>query len=562
MAQPGIGTPARVPVNSLVNEDALPEWLRNAANSGALPPLMSQGGAVPSASSRGGGGREPAPAPPAPRPPVPSSPMGPGGLGANHLFDESALPEWLRSGTLGQSQDLPTGSFQGPYGPSSSTGPYIPPGREDPRASAASAFPSIERAGSFQISASPESGVSAPSLIDSNALPQWLSGNPETPAQSMYGRDTSRGIPANSLVDENSLPPWLRSEHPAPQPGPNASSMWNGQQAGNQPLPAWLSQGYAEAQSSAMEPSMEQFSAWNNQTKNGAVGQTSLPSTGHLPGSLAAGEFIDESVLPEWLRSQGGMMGTSGIPAVPGMANPMAGAPPAGQLGSGRLGPSSAGNLAPNLQEASLLADGSAAATFSASELIDPSALPEWVRDTGSGPAASFSSTSGWTTRQPVPPAPGATSAGVPNWPDGSQVNSNGSFGAINAESSYASPIPSSELPPWLSNNPPPPAGRVNPPAPQRSTASGWPGGTGGLNSANDRDTHNRGRNASPYNAYEAYPAEAYPAYENAGDFNSYGSFDQYDQYDQYAGYDAAYEPEQESSPPERRGWRRFFGRK
>ncbi|MGO8949024.1 MAG: hypothetical protein ACLQUY_15530 [Ktedonobacterales bacterium] len=553
-----MATPSRISVNSLVNEDALPEWLRNAANSGALPPPMSYGGAVQSTGGLAGSGREFAPPgmgqtampspgaqgsgqlrygqPPAARSPMPPSPVGSGSLGANHLFDESALPDWLRTGAMGQSPDLPTESLQVPYNPSN------PSSREDPRASSASAFPSIERAGSFQVPTASESGVSAPSLIDSNALPRWLSGKPETAAQSSYGRDAARGIPANSLVDENALPPWLRNSQPAEQ-SQHASGLWNGQQPGNQSLPAWLSQGYAETQTPRMDSSLEQSSAWNSRSAGGAAGSPSMTPSGHPPGTIAAGEFIDESALPEWLRSQGGLAG------IPGAASPSGQfvAPPVAQPGLAGLAgsrASSSGNMAWTPDTASLLADGGAPATFSASDLIDPSALPEWVRGSDAGPVASFSSTSGWTSRQPVPPA--------------NQPTANGSFSSGNAESTNAShgaPIPSSQLPPWLTNDLSPAPGRHNPPAQQPSNPAAWSASTGDMNYVNSPKSRNMGYSDGPYDAYEAYP-------ESADDGGFDDDYDSSDEYDHYTDYEDIRQEVQETSQPERRGWRRLFGRK
>src|SRR5215831_15229958 len=100
--QSGAGTPQRMSMNSLVNEDALPEWLRYAAGSGALPPPAPD--YQPS--------RPPVSTPPYNQPlpgrsPVPPSPVGTGSLGANNLFDESALPDWLRAGAMGQGPDVP-----------------------------------------------------------------------------------------------------------------------------------------------------------------------------------------------------------------------------------------------------------------------------------------------------------------------------------------------------------------------------------------------------------------------------------------------------------------------
>jgi hypothetical protein len=567
--------PPRIAVNSLISEDALPEWLRNAAHSGALPPTAEPRGVVQGTGALGGQGwdspqqdtgngpmRSPDARgsgqmayrqPPAPHPAVPPSPVGSGSLSAHHLFDESALPEWLKSGAAGQSPDLPTASLQVPYGQvgygaAGAGAPIDPiPDAGYPAAPAASAFPSIEHAGSFQASVSPESGLSGPSLIDTNALPQWLSGRPGVSSQVNYGRDQARGIPGGSLVDENALPQWLRNEHPAP-PNQAASSTWNGPQAGNQSMPSWLNQGYADARTPGMESPYAQPSAWTGYPTPMAAGQPANPAESYLPGTLAAGEFVDEAALPEWLRSQGG---------IPGMA------PPSGTLSAGqpKIGASSSGHVAPNLQEASLLANGSAAGTFSASDLIDPSALPDWVRGSEAGPAASFSSTAGWTNRQPVPPAPADSwsdqPAGAPAWSTTKQPAVNSAFNsssASSAEPSYAASIPKSELPPWLANDPSRAAGPRNPkgpPARQQPNPSGWQDRSGGMDQESPR---NMGRRAGAYGSRGAYDASL--------DDGSYDEYDNYSEYDDYTGYDEGYRADPRREQPERRGWRRFFGRK
>ncbi|PWT76989.1 MAG: hypothetical protein C5B60_03415 [Chloroflexi bacterium] len=545
----GAGLPPRIPVNSLVNEGALPEWLRNAAHSGALPPPAEPRGIVQgNPDARGSGYRQP----PTAYPPVPPSPAGSGNLTAHHLFDESALPEWLRSGAAGQSPDLPTASPQALYGQGgygmAGAGPQagLIPDTGYPVAPAGAAFPSIEHAGSFQAPLSPESGLSAPSLIDSNALPQWLSGRPGDSSATNYGRDQARGIPGNSLVDENALPQWLRNEHPAP-PNQAASSTWNGSPAGNQPMASWLNQGYGDASTPRMESPYAQPSAWTGYPTPMAAGKPANPGESYLPGTLAAGEFVDEAALPEWLRSQGG---------IPGMAPPP-GTLPAGQPTKGAGSP---GYVAPNLQEASLLANGGAAGTFSASDLIDPSALPDWVRGSEAGPAASFSSTAGWTNRQPVPPAPADSRSDQPAemsaWPTVKQPAANGSFSPFSASSAEQGRerIPTSELPPWLSNDTSGAAGPGNakrPTARQQPNPTGRRGRAGGMEPESPR---NRGRRDRSYRSRMDYEAS-----QNDVSFNEY---DNYDAFDEYAGYDGRYQADRRHGQPERRGWRRFFGRK
>jgi hypothetical protein len=535
---PGAGMPQRISMNSLVNEDALPEWLRSAANSDA-PPTRP---APPDFPGTGSLSYAPHGQPPAARPPTPT---GSGSLRANNLFDESALPEWLRTGAAGQNPVLPPTSRQAPSTPvqggysapleGTPMGPTGPMGQVGaPRAPgpyAANAFPGIEQAGSFQSPAAPQSGMPAPSLIDTNALPQWLSGRPEADrnysgyGRDAYGRDASLGIPAGSLVDENALPQWLRSEQPGAPNQPAASSPWNASPAAHESMPSWLNQGYSDARGvPRMDTSPAQSSAWNSYipTGTGSLGQTVQPAPGTVPGTIAAGEFIDESALPEWLRSQGGGAAASGV--LP-QAQPASGAPPN---------------------------TGASSTTFSASDLIDPSALPEWVRGPDAGPTATFSSTSGWTSRQPVPPAP-----------------------------EPASPvIPRDELPPWLmaesgaapasprrpQGAPPPPRQRNPSPSPvwqDQSGTSGRLGPIGQRRTGSPRGTGGPRGTGSQRSAREPSGWDD-SAYENAGRYgNDYGDYDSYSGYDRYDDYDDAGNGRQKDGQRERRGgWRRFFGRR
>jgi hypothetical protein len=525
--------PQRISMNSLVNEDALPEWLRSAANSGALPPRP----APPEYQGTGSLSYGPYGQPPAVRPQAPPAPNGSGNLRANNLFDESALPEWLRTGAAGQNPVMPGAPRQVPptpmessYGAPVEGAPMGPTGSmgqagaaRNPGPYAPSAFPGIEQAGSFQSPPPPQTGMPAPSLIDSNALPQWLSGRPETDrsyspyGRDAYGRDASLGIPAGSLVDETALPQWLRNEHPGASNQPTASSPWNVSPAAHEPMPSWLSQGYSDARGvPRMDTPPAQSSAWNSYvpTGTGSLGQTVQPAPGAVPGTIAAGEFIDESALPEWLRSQGG----TGATGAPPQAQPPVGTPPT---------------------------TGAASNTFSASDLIDPAALPEWVRGSDAGPKATFSSTSGWTSRQPVPPAsepptPGISRNELPPWLVA------GEAGPASPRRPQAAPMPARQRapsPPDMWQDQPGNSGRLGS---GRVRRAGNPRGTG------DPRWTGRQRSAREPGGWEDN------AYEDAG---RYGN--EYDDYDSYSGYDESANGWQKGDQREHRGgWRRFFGRK
>jgi hypothetical protein len=51
-------------------------------------------------------------------------------------------------------------------------------------------------------------------------------------------------------------------------------------------------------------------------------------------------------------------------------------------------------------------------------------------------------------------------------------------------------------------------------------------------------------------------------AYNTSLDDGSFDEFEDYSEFDDYTGYDEGYRADPRREQPERRGWRRFFGRK
>ncbi len=376
-------------MGSLVSEDALPEWLRQ-ANSG--------GGAPQPQPASGGWGASAGPAPSAQppynavgAPPIPPAPANYGGYGQNGqfgygasggpaygagqnrplassaygqmpgvgapagainpgapastLFDESALPDWMRQAGA-QSAGLPANPYQqqAPGGPGMGYGGYQgqPPSPPAPPAQPmlpppSNAFPSIDRAGGFQPAPQAQGGLAGQSLLDPGALPQWLSGQAGAPAQGGgYGGAVapSSGMVAQSLVDESALPQWLRAQPDAPAPAAHAAPGFGA--AAPAPPAAWNAAPVAE----------EPLPTWLNQVYS----EANVPRTDALQQHASANPW----------GAPGGYRSSVSVPL-------------SGGLGAGRT----SGALPPEVSG------------VPASQFVDESALPDWLRAQGAPPAPS-----------------------------------------------------------------------------------------------------------------------------------------------------------------------------
>jgi hypothetical protein len=65
----------------------------------------------------------------------------------------------------------------------------------------------------------PGPGIAASSLLDANALPQWMRDNSQGTQAGAGGNSGSPGLSAGSLIDMNNLPAWLRTAEQEPQGG-------------------------------------------------------------------------------------------------------------------------------------------------------------------------------------------------------------------------------------------------------------------------------------------------------------------------------------------------------
>lgn len=455
---------------SLVNSDALPEWLvqsgaGGSAGSGALRSNAGYGpGAAPSpgygqpswqagygqAPGSGGLGQQ------RQMPPAPNAPQQPG-MSARSLFDDSALPDWLRQAGNGPDVGQQPTAYQPaaprpaygsptPYGappagptytPQGEYGGYPPyPQRGGPSnrlgqspypSTQANAFPSLDMAGAHQ--GQQPGGMPARGLVDSGALPGWLGGSGgQQPASSGSGVSGANGLAARSLIDETSLPQWLRAQPVAAQPvaqpyGVPAApaAPWGAPATADEPLPTWLNQVYMDANVPRVEPARAQSDLLSPRQASGP-----LPGYG-AEGRLPASAFVDESALPEWLKSQGG------IPAQPAGFAPQAldanyGQPAQAQqpraFDAYTPGSGASGRLGVDAQE-----------KFSVSDLIDPEALPSWVGGQNTG------SVGAWPSGQsPAPSAPSASSRVAPT--------TTGSYEAAAGESGGSWDEPN--LPSWM----------------------------------------------------------------------------------------------------------------
>ncbi len=422
--------PNQFAANTLMNGDALPGWLREAGATPAPPAHYAP---------------PPAPAPmPDPRDAayyqqyapqqqqewpqqMASDPRDPrqqrlaspgAAIASNALFDEASLPEWLRQSGGVDGGGQPTMHQVAGYAPPSQmpfagNQPYSPPvqpGFPVAEPSAPTAFPTLNQA----------------------VAPRGM------PTSDPTQRGGAPGMAAQSLIDETALPTWLRSQPQLPQ----------AQQSQLAQPPSALESAWARPQ----PPAAPQ---WDRPVGNPSHAAAGTPT-------MAAGSFVDDSALPAWLRMQsGGQVSPNAGYAAPSAASPDAGAGAyanaAANLGNRNGG--GAQSMAP-FYGAGTAAE-PAPAHFSASDLIDPQALPGWVQRP-SDQQASFSSSAGWSIQQPtarqqrVEPVDAAMRGDTRQQPayDAGDAAPPVRGGATGAYPAAGSQIPQEELPPWLQGTP------------------------------------------------------------------------------------------------------------
>jgi hypothetical protein len=310
-------------------EEALPEWLRQVYADAHVPSLQEPGQPKPAA--------------------------GKTQISGSDLVDAHSVPKWLQEA----SQTSPLPDF--PKELLWTTPPM-----------SASAGSAAQMTGA---NTPPPTGVSGPlsstgqSLIDESSLPEWLRNmDPGSPPTIGAARKSTTGptLPASppsgsasgifsaaELIDTQSLPTWMKADAasttgagssaglsskaagPAPQSGPGGSTSGifsAAELVDTQSLPTWLKK-EDETPTAA---------------KNNQPAPTSGPS-GSASGVFSAAELVDTQSLPTWLKKE------------------EAAAPPKRNQPTPSSGPV-----------------GSASGVFSAAELVDTQSLPAWLRTEGS----------------------------------------------------------------------------------------------------------------------------------------------------------------------------------
>lgn len=159
-----------IPAQSLVQPDSLPDWMKNLQQpSQPMPPVPTQ----PPYAAPAPGPRPPQAAPqPAPASFFDNTPAAPPDMGqssrmaASSLLDMNALPTWMREGEQSSASSAP--AYQAPQG--------------------------FQPAGPMPVQGGPgafERGMAASSLIDTNALPDWMR-NADSQPGAMSGQGSGR----------------------------------------------------------------------------------------------------------------------------------------------------------------------------------------------------------------------------------------------------------------------------------------------------------------------------------------------------------------------------------
>ena len=339
---------------SLIDEASLPEWLRN-MDPGSPPTI--------GASRKFSTG----PTPPVPQPSGSAS----GIFSAAELVDTQSLPTWLKKeeeaappakNNQPAPANSPTGSASGVFSAAELVDTQSLPTwlkKEEGAAPPKKGQPTPDSG-----PAGSASGVfSAAELVDTQSLPAWMrtdGSEASGPAGSASGV-----FSAAELVDTKALPAWLKTEdQTAPPPTTASTTQDNGDWKGNSSKIAAIPTGFNPQRSGVFSAAElvdgESLPAW----LKGAVADPGASQAGQSNaeqqpgGQMSAAELVDTQSLPAWMRETGPGMALSGI-AGPA-ANPRSGA------------------LRPPAEPVNMTS--SQTGGFSAASLVDPEALPEWLR--------------------------------------------------------------------------------------------------------------------------------------------------------------------------------------
>lgn len=287
---------APFPAANMPNESAVPDWMRSGS-------LESAGATPPSAF-------------PAPRPAATPAPNTDGvfmqaNMSANSLIDEQSLPSWLR-----EAQDM------GPRAPQDNIAASSLIQQESlpnwmktipPAPAPAQPATSVPAQPAQPFMAVPQGPIAGSDLIDPQALPQWMTNQPGSVAPAPGER-----FSASSLLDANALPPWMRDAGQQQSPHVGTPSF--------PPMPP------AQPTQAAPMPPVPGFNGQPPMPVQNTYGPPPQPDSG-----LAANSLIDMGALPDWLRSAEEQQRYAQGPQQPGMAGAPApfGAP--GRAGNMRV---------------------------------------------------------------------------------------------------------------------------------------------------------------------------------------------------------------------------------
>lgn len=349
--------------SDLLDQHAVPDWLREAAQTSPLPSVEAPAQAAATKERPG------------------AQPPGEVMLSAQSLLDESSLPEWLRKieadgppapfkSPLPTTGGLPAGTTSGIFSAAElidtqALPAWLKTGSEKAAPSGAAPAAPTPAAASGQ-----SSGVfSAAELVDTQMLPAWLKaageegGSDSIPAAAPEGASlgsTSGVFSPAELIDTQALPAWLKAEgkrtegeqasstaEPSVPSGADSGVFSAAELVDTQALPAWLRQEGSAPAAPAGDARSESLSKLSPLPSGFAKQQT---------GSFSAAELVDTQSLPAWLQ---------------GAADPSASLPPTTPVQSGPL-------------------PARESERFSAAELIDTQALPAWMKNgEAAGPLSS-----------------------------------------------------------------------------------------------------------------------------------------------------------------------------
>jgi hypothetical protein len=299
----------------------------------------------------------------------------PSSFSAKDLVEEGSLPNWMRP-------EQSSGNQPGPPSPA-------------PAALRPAAFPGPNTDANMQARTNESTlaakGFTARSLIDEQALPDWMKEGASGQSGSMApsgATDTPApgNIAASSLVQPDALPDWMRNLQP-----PSSSPARPAQpQPSGYPGPTNTSGLYAAPQP-AMPPATPVMPPVPPTPQLQSTQPAALSESG---AGFSARDLIDQNALPAWMNPQGGAQAST----PPSNSGPVMPAQPAAPTGFG--------------------------AGFSAHDLIDQNALPTWMNPQGGAQAGTSPSNSGPVMpAQPVQPGQSGFSASslldidsLPSW--------------------------------------------------------------------------------------------------------------------------------------------------